>query len=89
VSTGAEESSTVPGSLRWTGVVGRRGEALIFEPVVFEHPLWVVYSSGTTARPKALVHGHGGVVLEHVKALGLHCNLRPAIVCSGSRPRVG
>jgi acetoacetyl-CoA synthetase len=77
VRTGGEESLTLPGSSSWTDAASRRGEALAFERVAFDHPLWVVYSSGTTGLPKALVHGHGGVVLEHVKALGLHCNLRP------------
>ncbi len=48
-----------------------------FEEVPFEHPLWVVYSSGTTGPPKPIVHGHGGIVLEHLKGLALHLDLRP------------
>jgi acetoacetyl-CoA synthetase len=75
------EAAPRGGALAWDdlGTHGDQHEPE-FDEVPFAHPLWVVYSSGTTGLPKPIMHGHGGVVLEHLKALSFHQDLHPGDV---------
>jgi len=60
----------------WQAAVARDA-APRYERLPFSHPLWIVYSSGTTGLPKAMAHGHGGILLTHLKEMALHNDLRP------------
>jgi acetoacetyl-CoA synthetase len=61
----------------WQEGFERAGDELDFAEVAFDHPLWILYSSGTTGLPKPIVHGHGGILLEHLKKLHLHVDAQP------------
>ncbi len=66
----------LPNARSWSDLVGAAGsDGLDFEPVPFDHPLFVLFSSGTTGQPKAIVHGHGGILLEHLKNHALSWDL--------------
>ena len=69
---------TICGAADWEAFVApHRGAAPSYEPLPFNHPLYILYSSGTTGVPKCIVHGAGGTLIQHLKEHQLHCDIKP------------
>ncbi|MDX1409619.1 MAG: acetoacetate--CoA ligase, partial [Saprospiraceae bacterium] len=64
-------------AVRWQEAISLEPDPLTFTRVPFAHPIWVLYSSGTTGVPKAITHSHGGMLLEHLKYLAFHNDVHP------------
>lgn len=70
-----QDLGTVDGTQRWADLIDNDAPLPPFEPLPFDHPLYILYSSGTTGKPKCIVHGVGGTLLQHVKEHRLHTDL--------------
>jgi len=67
----------VANAVSWKDIPPAKGEEVVFKRVGFDHPLFIMFSSGTTGVPKCIVHCHGGVLLQHLKEHQLHSDVRP------------
>ena len=69
------EGAALPGADPWEDAVSGKANPE-YESLPFDHPLWILYSSGTTGLPKPIVHGHGGILVQLLKEVGLHTDIR-------------
>tara|TARA_Y100000296_G_scaffold87245_1_gene131171 strand:+ start:202471 stop:204456 length:1986 start_codon:yes stop_codon:yes gene_type:complete len=71
------DTSALPNTVRYEDFIASYAvQDIAFTRVEFNHPLYIMFSSGTTGAPKCIVHGHGGTLIQHVKELSLHCDLK-------------
>jgi acetoacetyl-CoA synthetase len=75
-ASASPDVSTVPGAETWARFVVRDAADIEFERLPFDHPLYILYSSGTTGVPKCIVHGAGGTLIQHLKEHQLHCDIK-------------
>ena len=73
--TQTPDISAVPNSIHWQDFIHNAATEISFMPLPFDHPLYIMYSSGTTGLPKSIVHSAGGTLIQHLKELILHCDL--------------
>jgi acetoacetyl-CoA synthetase len=74
--TGEGNVKSIPKAITWEDLAQPAGKELTFEQLPFDHPLYIMYSSGTTGLPKSIVHSAGGTLLQHLKELILHSNIQ-------------
>jgi acetoacetyl-CoA synthetase len=78
----AKAPAAIPGAVAYADFVDPTAEEVHFEQLPFDHPLYILYSTGPDGRGRCLVHGAGGVLLQHLKELALHCDVRGGDVVS-------
>ena len=74
--TGNLDVSSIPNAIEWSELTAPDDTPLTFEQLPFDHPVYIMYSSGTTGLPKSIVHSAGGTLIQHLKELILHTNVK-------------